>query len=141
MRDALNAAIGWLFDEPPTPVTPWRAFVWWEKRRIPFNVVVGAYGVICLLILFAAVGSSGHREPGEDVVEPLLLLLAPVGINALYTLGWLVEVPLRLVSRDIESEFGPLLLRLGLSLGFIFMAIPAALWVGYRALQFMGLAS
>ncbi|MBI3028029.1 MAG: hypothetical protein HYY64_00745 [Candidatus Rokubacteria bacterium] len=58
---------------------------WWEVRRIPFNLIVGVYGVVCLVAFFWAITTSGHLQPGEDAVEPLALLAAPFGINVLYT--------------------------------------------------------
>jgi hypothetical protein len=113
--------------------------VWWEVRRIPFNVIVGAYGLLCLLVFFWAIGTSGRLEPGEDAVEPIALLAAPFGINALYTLGWLVEVPSRLFRRDLSPRFGPVLLKLGFALGLFLITVPAGFWVGYRILQGAGL--
>jgi hypothetical protein len=116
----------------------WRVIVWWEVRRIPFNVIVGAYGFLCLAVFFWAVTTSGHLAPGEDAVEPLALLAAPFGINALYTLGWLIEVPLRFLLRNLSPRFGPVLLALGLALGLFLITVPAGWWVAYRILQGLG---
>src|SRR5258708_36117381 len=88
-----------------------RVPAWWELRRIPFNVIVGTYGVVCLLAFFWAIGTSGRLEPGEDAVEPLALLAAPFAINVLYTLGWLVEVPARLANHRLPTRFGTVLLK------------------------------
>lgn len=66
----------WLFANPNTDRW-WRAVVWWELRRIPFNVVIGTYGFICLMIFFWAIVTSGQLQPGEDAVEPIALFLAP----------------------------------------------------------------
>ena len=115
--------------------------MWWEKRRIPFNLIVGVYGLFCLTIFMVSIITSGHLGPGEDAVEPLALLAAPFGINVLYTLGWLVEVPLRLVMREHGSSVGPTLMKLGLGLGFILTSLPALLWGGYRVLQLVGIVS
>jgi hypothetical protein len=74
-------------------------------------------------------------------VEPLALLAAPFGINVLYTIGWLVEVPARLLVPGLSSRFGPLLLKLGLGFGLFLITLPAAFWAGYRLLQLVGVAS
>jgi len=115
--------------------------VWWEARRIPFNLIVGLYGVVCLLAFFWAITTSVHLQAGEDAVEPLALLAAPIGINLLYTLGWLVEVPSRLVISDLTPQFGPLLLKMGLGLGLLLITLPAAFWIGDRLLQLAGVIS
>jgi hypothetical protein len=129
------------FEGPEPPVDGWSVICWWEARRIPFNLLVGAYGAACLAILFWAIATSGHIQPGENAVEPIALLAAPFGINVLYTLGWLVEVPARLLVRDLSPRFGPMLLRLGVGMSAVLIALPAAFWVGYRLLQWAGLVN
>jgi hypothetical protein len=134
----MKRAFKWLFSGPTQPTTAWRVIFWWEARRIPFNVIVGAYGLLCLVVFFWAITTSGHLGPGEDAVEPLALLAAPFGINALYTLGWLVEVPSRFLVRNLSPRFGPVLLAFGLALGLFLITVPAGLWAVYRVLQGMG---
>jgi hypothetical protein len=115
--------------------------VWWEVRRIPFNIIIGAYGTLCLALFFWAIATSGHLQPGEDAVEPIALIAAPFGINVLYTLGWLVEVPARVLNPGLSPGFGPLLLKLGLGLGLTLITLPAAFWGCYRLLQLAGVTS
>ena len=136
----MNRAWSWLWRPPSTPISSWGVVAWWELRRIPFNFVIGSYGVFCLLIFLWAITTSGRLPPSEDPVEPIALLLAPFGINLLYTLGWIVEVPARRVLPDLSPSFGPRLLMLGLILGVVLSTIPAAMWTGIRALQLLGLA-
>ena len=131
----------WLFAEPDGARSPWRVVAWWEIRRIPFNMIIGAYGALCLAIFFWAIAASGRLQPGEDAVEPIVLLAAPFSINLLYTLGWLVEVPARLLNPDLSPGFGPLLLKMGLGLGLFLITLPAAFWGGYRLLQLAGVTS
>jgi len=130
----------WLFAGQQIPTTPWRVVAWWEMRRIPFNVIVGTYGVVCLLAFFWAIGTSGRLHPGEDAVEPLALLAAPFVLNVLYTLGWLVEVPARVADPALPPSFGAMLLKVGLGLGLALITLPAGFWVGVRVLQVLGLA-
>ena len=112
-----------------------RVIVWWELRRIPFNLLIGAYGILCLLLFFWAITTSGHLQEGEDAVEPLALLAASFAANACYTLGWLVELPMRSVIPRLSPQFGPLFLKLGLGFSFLMISISAVLWLGYRLLQ------
>jgi len=130
-----------MFDAPEAGRPLWKIILWWELRRIPFNLIVGVYGIICLAIFFWAILTSDHLQPGEDAVEPLALMAAPFVINMLYTLGWLVEVPARIVKPDLSPRLGPILLMAGLGLGFFLIGLPAALWLGYRVLQLLGAVS
>ncbi len=130
----------WLFANPEGPRSPGRVVAWWEARRVAFNVVIGVYGLICLGIFFWAIVTSGQLQPGDDAVEPIALTAAPFGINILYTLGWLVEVPARMVAPGLSPHFGPLLMKSGLGLGLLLITLPAAFWLGYRLLQLVGIA-
>ena len=124
----------WLFLSPGSTAPPWRVILWWEARRIAFNVIVGAYGVLCLAVFSAAIASGGRPRPGEDGVEPLALLAVPIVLNLLYTLGWIVEANARLFFEPgLSPRFGPRLLKLGLGLALILSTIPAASWSGYPA--------
>ncbi len=130
----------WMFSGQSSPRTAWQVVAWWEIRRIPFNVLVGAYAAVCLGVFFWAIVASGRLQPGEDAVEPLALLVAPLGINVLYTLGWLIEVPARWFIPGLSPRFGSLLLKVGLGLGLSLMSAPAAFWGGYRLCQVAGIA-
>jgi len=88
-----------------------------------------------LVIFFWAILTSGQLAPGEDAVEPIGLIFAPLGINVLYTLGWLVEVPARLIEPRLSPRFGPFLLMTGLALGLFLISLPAAFWGTSRILQ------
>ena len=132
----------WLeFTEAPLePVSGWDAFWWWEARRIPFNLLMGAYGLVGLCVFWWALQSSGHLAPGEDAVEPLAVMAAPIAVNALYTLGWLVEVPARVFMPRLSPETGPSLLKAGVTIGLILISVPPAYWCGVRVLQVLGFA-
>jgi len=134
----LKRFVRWFFAIPPDGQSPWQVVVWWEKRRIPFNIVIGSYAVVCLAGFLWAIITSGTLKPGEDAIEPLALLVAPLGINILYTLGWLVELPSRRFLSHLTPQFGPILLAAGTGLGLFLITIPAVLWVGYRVLQLLG---
>ena len=137
----LRRVVDWLFAPPDDPASSARVVAWWEARRIPFNLIVGTYGFACLVVFFTAITTSGHLGPGEDAVEPLAIIAAPIVINLLYTLGWIVEIVYRTVEPDVSPRFGPRLLALGLALGLSLCTLPAAYWGGYRILQWIGAAN
>ena len=131
----LSRVRGWLFAEQQLPIRWWRVIVWWELRRIAFNLFIGVYGIVCLAVFFWGILGSGTLQPGEDAEEPLALIAAPFVANACYTLGWLVELPARLLWPSLSPQFGPWLLRLGLGLSVFFISLPAVYWGGYHVLQ------
>lgn len=72
----------------------WQIVVWWEYRRIVYNLFVGALGVITIMVVEAL---GGHFvKPGEDVIEPMALFvivpLFALVANACYTFGWIVDL-------------------------------------------------
>jgi hypothetical protein len=130
-----------MFDAPEPERPLWKVVLWWELRRIPFNLIVGLYGIACLAIFFWAILTSGELAVGDDAVEPLGLIAAPFVINFLYTLGWLVEVPARIAMPKLSPRFGPILLAAGLGFGLFLITLPAGFWLGFRVLQLLGVVS
>jgi hypothetical protein len=65
--------------------------VWWELRRIPYNIVLAFVGFATLLLIFAV----GSAEPEVDFVEPLVVAfgvpLYAIAANVCYTLGWILD--------------------------------------------------
>ena len=131
----------WLFAPPQPPVTTWRIVAWWELRRIPYNLILAAFGWLALTIFFVSIYGSGHLQPGEDAVEPFALLLAPIAANICYTAGWLLDAPLRLVRPALSPMLTPRLFGAGLAFSLLVISIPAVLWGGYRLLQLVHVAS
>ena len=130
----------WLFATPAEPVTALRVVGWWELRRIPFNLVIGVFGLVAFAVFATSIYSAGVLQPGEDAIEPFALLLAPIAANLCYTLGWLVDAPLRLIRPSLSPRFTPLLFRLGLGFSLFVISLPAVLWGGYRLLQLLHVA-
>jgi hypothetical protein len=124
-----------LFALPSTPVTPLTAIVWWELRRIPYNLIIGAFGIVSLFVFLFSISATGILEPGEDAIEPMALFAAPFVANICYTAGWLVDAPLRLIFPAISPRFTPLLFQLGLYFSLVVISYPAVYWSGYRVLQ------
>lgn len=136
-RDALSAEVesegqgaagrfvAWLFKPLDGDITPERVVQWWEARRLVFNVIVGVYGAGCFTVYCLALAYSGQLSHGEDPEEPLVLLVAPIIINLLYTLGWVVERLARSLEPDVSPRFGVRLFKLGLGFGLFCLTEPA----------------
>jgi hypothetical protein len=127
----------------PDSTSSSRVIAWWEARRLPFNIFVGLYGVICFFVYFWAVATSGTLAPGEDVIEPmaipLLAIVSPIVVNICYTLGWLVDAPVRKCLPSLSPRFSVALLIAGIALSILLISFPAAIWLVFRVLQVLNL--
>jgi hypothetical protein len=119
-KSSLSKILGWVF-EPPKTLGAVSVIAWWELRRIPFNVFVGIYGLVSLVIYFTAVNRDLH--PGEDAVEPLVLVIVPILINIFYTSGWMTEILVRFFAPSLSRKFGPFLLKMGVTLSLCIMGL------------------
>ena len=125
----IKEAFKWIFATPQEPRSWWKVIVWWELRRIPVNILVGCVGFISLMGFFLFITLAQELKPGEDAVEPLALLAAPILFNIGYTAGWIAELFLRIVWRKRNPVIASALLKLGLS-GSLFCAlIPSIAWL------------
>jgi hypothetical protein len=117
------------------------AIVWWERRRLAFNLIVLMAGA-CTIFVLRVCGSLLVRL-GADVIEPsgLLpgILVYALGVNICYTLGWVTEL---LWSDGDTSRTGalrPTVYRWGLTFSVAVTLLPAfvvpLLWLmrGLRA--------
>lgn len=89
---------------------------WWEIRRILYNLIVLFFGFLSLGIISALVS----LQPGEDLVEPIAVLLFAVLCNIGYTLGWFTEL---FVKRS--TTYGPKMFKIGLIFTLFVVMLPA----------------
>ena len=122
-----------LFSPPEVPISLRTVIVWWEKRRLIYNVFVLSTAVIVLIIFYVATALSGELEAGEDAVEPLAVTAAIslllVFSNVFYTLGWLIEISVRAFSGSRFRRLGPCLFAAGLVLSLVVVGWPALAWL------------
>jgi hypothetical protein len=136
--------MGWLFRDMSAPVYWWKAILWWELRRVPYNLIIGIYSFLSLIVFYLALNFSGHLQPGEDAVEPLAILIAPFIINILYTLGWFTELLARMANPTFFAysvTIRPLMFKLGLAFSFFVVSIPSGYWIVFCILQLCGIES
>jgi hypothetical protein len=110
-------------------VTFWEVILWWELRRIPYNLAVGITGLLSL-VLMELIGAR-FVEPGEDVEEPMGIILGILVFGFLanvgYTLGWITER--KMINGSIEDHraFRKTFFHLGLSVSCAVATLPV--WV------------
>jgi hypothetical protein len=118
------------------PLSPFQVIGWWERRRLAYNVCVGAAGVLALGVLMLL-----HPQRSATANFGLLLGVGLYGLaaNACYTLGWMTDLALRKVLGIRAPDLAPVLLRYGFvfSLGLTLLPIPVAV-AGRVLLAIMG---
>lgn len=103
------------------------AVLWWELRRIPYNLALAVAGMISVSAVYGVFGPLA--PPGEDPIEPIalfgLVALYAVCANLAYTIGWISEL---LWSGGDSSTTRPrrsTLFRLGLAGSIVLTLLPA----------------
>lgn len=113
---------------------PWDAIVWWEIRRIPFNLAVLTVGIVSVL-LFAVIGSNVLQEQniGSPLLEAVFYMLAA---NLCYTLGWITEILWSWGRTTETAAIRPKVFRLGLALSAALTLLPviviSLVWLAHR---------
>ena len=126
-KTSMEDFVNWFFSRDNQHPSAGQVIAWWELRRVPYNLIVGGFGLVSLLLFFLLVTLSHRLAPGEDAVEPLALFAAPIAINIAYTAGWVTELIARKIMR--ESWFvGPALLRTGMLFSLVVIALPTVIW-------------
>jgi hypothetical protein len=114
------------FREASLTETPADVIAWWEKRRLAYNVAVGATG-LGTLVAVNAIGLVGP-EP-HPFFPPAIAFLVYGGLaNVMYTGGWVAELLLRPVFGRKTPVVGATLFRYGFafSIGVTLLPIVAA---------------
>ncbi|MHB1001540.1 MAG: hypothetical protein ACYC27_20055 [Armatimonadota bacterium] len=132
----LRKAWRWFISQPEPDAKGIEVYVWWEQRRIPYNIIVGLGGIVSLVLFFLFIIMSGHLEPGEDAVEPLALIMSaivgPPIINLCYTAGWVADILSRAVFKRHRSASLALFIA-GTLFSLLIIGLPAEYW-GYVVL-------
>ena len=89
--------------------TVWQVIGWWEARRIPFNVIVGAAGAAsgAAIVVMGVLGELLFDAPFGLPDPPIFALVAvvfyAVAANVCFAGGWIAELVVRHTWPD-ESE-------------------------------------
>lgn len=125
-----------LFSRKETPQSIWQIIVWWELRRIPYNLMVGSIGVIssAMCLITGLITEIYLGEPIGIPNPPLFafiaVLLYVAMANLCYTGGWLVELIVRKVWPEEGKSFGTISFTMGLLFSLILTLLPGILVVG-----------
>ena len=99
---------------------------WWETRRLPFNVAIGATGVFSYAAVQLILLMRPRPMPIPFVPSVAIALVYGVLANVCYTGGWVSELWLRKsLGRDTETV-GPTLFRYGFAFSVGLTLFPIA---------------
>jgi hypothetical protein len=119
-----DSALVRLLYPPPAERRPGAIFMWWEKRRLPYNLIVGASGLATLAVHGLVHGLNG----------PLFGVVAAVGLfaNVAFTTGSIVEATVHKLWGRKVLPVGPMLFRQGVlfSVGLTFVLPMIILTIG-----------
>jgi hypothetical protein len=132
-----------LYPLPDLRRTPLSSLRWWESRRLFFNKVVGATGLVTLAGVSVISLLPPHPVPFS--LLPVLAGSVVYGVlaNGCYSAGWLLEMAARKLWGRQAPDLGPLLFRQGLifSVGLTLfpLLIASLLWVARIVVGIFGL--
>ena len=123
----MSHLVDFFYPLPARRRTVGAVLLWWEERRVAYNLIVGAVGcatIVATTLLFALPGNAGH--------PPLLVLLAGAVVygllaNLCYFLGPLTELAMYRLWGDQAPRAGPALFRQGLLFSVGLTLFPVAL--------------
>jgi hypothetical protein len=100
------------------------AFGWWEKRRLIYNLIVGATGVVCIIIL--------SLFPFLELIDLAGIVIYGIVANMFYSLGFLIEIASRYYfkSKMDFTERRKTLFGIGLTLS-ILITIGLTIWYAF----------
>lgn len=122
----------------------WQAIGWWEARRIPFNIIVGAAGAVSGIALLAMglVGELLFNVPFGLPDPPIFAVVAVVfyaaAANVCFTGGWVAELIVRRTWPNESDGFATLSFTLGLGFAVVVTLLPPVIIGGLAV--FYGLA-
>jgi len=96
----------------PAPRTVGAIVTWWERRRLVYNLAVGAAGSVSFVVT-SAVDSLLKGTP-HLVPWPFVVLFG-LGANVMYLLGPTLEILIHQVWGRTVLPTGPALYRMGLT--------------------------
>jgi len=114
-----------LFEPAKDPSSFPNIVKWWELRRIAFNVLVGAVGIVSFIVnlwLWTTYIQKPNEDDGFGPVVPAIVF--GILANFFYTSGWIVEGLALAIRKRGSPEIGPRLFKLGLGSSLVLASLP-----------------
>lgn len=138
----LKKFIHWYFYAPNELRSSHETITWWEIRRIPYNLMIGSVGFISLILFYTFAEATHKIPPGEDFVEPFVLLFAPIAFNICYTFGEIFEILFgsSWIYDESVEPWSTALLKFGTGVSLLIVLFPSVYWGIYLLLLKSGVA-
>ncbi|MDD5707846.1 MAG: hypothetical protein PHR35_18155 [Kiritimatiellae bacterium] len=99
--------------------------IWWELRRIPYNIIVLFFGLIGLGFVSLMLDFAFPSHPTDVEVVPFLVIPPAAFVaNACYCTGWIFEILCGLFSEERARNLAPGLWMGGLAFSIGICMIP-----------------
>jgi hypothetical protein len=137
---ALEVLTRWrLFSRAGRLDRTWDIIVWWESRRIPYNLIVGATGVSSAIVIFVTGSVTEHvvgdaiGVSGSPLFEIFAVIIYGIMANICFTGGWVLELFSHRIWGARAEAFGEIAFTWGTLFSVLLTLVPAALIVGWGA--------
>ncbi len=128
-----GTALGDFLYPPPAERRVGAIIRWWEKRRLPYNLIIGGTGFVTMTIGLLIMGLNGDFEPLFWVRSGIFWL---VTANVSYTLGPIAEIALQKLFGRTLLPSGPLLFRAAVTIAVGVTLLPIIfIALGYLAMS------
>lgn len=97
--------------------------IWWEIRRILYNIIVLIAGILSIIIMTKTASGRVQLEAGEDLCEPIMIPIFAILCNIGYTLGWITELFIK-----PTITYGPKMFKIGFYFTLFWVFLPATIW-------------
>lgn len=108
-----------LFAKPDSPQSAGKIILWWESRRLHYNVITIAWAFLWIAVSYLRGNHVWLATP--------LAILTYLGIqfaaNLWYTGGWIVELIVKKILRISWQGFGPWVFALGTAFSLLFILV------------------
>ena len=134
-----------LFRRARPPERAWDVIAWWESRRIPYNLIVGATGIAFAIVMLLMGCLTQHfvgeaiDAAGSPLFEIIAVILYGIMANICFTGGWILELLSRRIWGARAEAFGEIAFTWGTLCSVLLTLVPAALAVvvgAYRLLVY-----
>ena len=133
---ALEVLSHWrLFRRSRPPERTRDVIVWWESRRIPYNLIIGVTGIISAMVVLLTgfltepVGGDAIGAASSPLFEILASIIYGIMANICFTGGWILELISRRIWGARADAFGEIAFTWGTLCSILLTLAPAALAV------------
>jgi hypothetical protein len=124
---------GWIFAHQLEKSHPAHVVAWWELRRLPYNMIVGATAALSLAVFFAVAFTCERSvgvplgRPGPPLLVAIAIIAYGIVVNVFYTGGWILELLVAKLWHVSTPVFGPIAFTVGTAVSVVVTLVPAGL--------------